>query len=780
MLRNSENNDYMIFFNEEHNFNYQEASIFLEEGTNNEKFDYHPKDIKSLPAYFLVHSKWFNYTDVFASMIVFLLGFIQDCEETELNDVCYGIPNYVFGLIEVFCLTVISIQYFMKISWFGWRSLLREKRTMLKGVTLIGMMIEVFVDILTPNTRIYKVGRVFRVLLILDTNYFGEVRRKLREILRSLPQILDIIGLLLFIILIYSLLGFYLFGPTNGNEGSPDFQNFILSFVNMFVLLTTSNFPDIMMPLYKENCLSFLFFFSYLIINTYLMMNIVLAVVYDTFTTAECKKFKKLFLHKREACQHAFKLLVSRDNMNFITFPDFCGLMTFLSPSDCSPISNLIRFKKLNQSKTGHLSLKEFYNIYDVLQYRWQEKSQKLNSERSCFGYQSTINKIVKSSWFNNVIFIILILNTIFHVLEALFQLRSSDLEDCFEILSITFILLYLIEMILKLIGLGVIDYCRDLWNVFDGLITILGLISVPLELIYNTQFLLAVRPMRIFRPVASMQRFREIFETFVMIFDRLKRSLIIFFLIYYIFGVIGVELFQGYNLENCCHNTSVESAFSTEGGYYLNNFSDLPRAYVTLFELMVVNNWNIIMEGFAIVVGDWSRIFFMIYYLFTMVVLTIIVSLILESLLLMINSKKKLSSNNKEFETLINLQKEELEHLLRNTPAERNSRYWYSPIINDDYQDIIQFEGKKTSNKEDLFGLLHPEKIKEWTEEAERIDNRRVSVIQQQSHQLINIFGSTSDVRMTLNRQLLSSRSSTNRHRYTAPSNLTRSFSLV
>ena len=81
---------------------------------------------------------------------------------------------------------------------------------------MIVMMVEVSIDIMTPNSlRIFRIGRIFRVLVVLDTKYCGGVRRMSREILRSLPQILDIIGLLLFIILIYSLLGFYLFGATD-------------------------------------------------------------------------------------------------------------------------------------------------------------------------------------------------------------------------------------------------------------------------------------------------------------------------------------------------------------------------------------------------------------------------------------------------------------------------------------------------------------------------------------------------------------------------------------
>eukprot|EP00501_MAST-03F_sp_TOSAG23-6_P000298 GSMAST32.ASY1.ANO1.305.1 assembled CDS len=45
---------------------------------------------------------------------------------------------------------------------------------------------------------------------------------------------------------------------------------------------------------------------------------------------------------------------------------------------------------------------------------------------------------------------------------------------------------------------------------------------------------------------------------------------------------------------------------------YYPNNFNDFASGLVTLFELLVVNNWFIIMDGFAAATGsDWSRWFF-------------------------------------------------------------------------------------------------------------------------------------------------------------------------
>ena len=59
------------------------------------------------------------------------------------------------------------------------------------------------------------------------------------------------------------------------------------------VLLTTANYPDVMMPSYNKDSLSVVFFFTYLMICLYFLMNLLLAVVYEAFTAEEAKKFKK-------------------------------------------------------------------------------------------------------------------------------------------------------------------------------------------------------------------------------------------------------------------------------------------------------------------------------------------------------------------------------------------------------------------------------------------------------------------------------------------------------
>lgn len=84
-------------------------------------------------------------------------------------------------------------------------------------------------------------------------------------------------------------------------------------------------------------------------------------------------------------------------------------------------------------------------------------------------------------------------------------------------------------------------------------------------------------------------------------------------------------------------------------GYYYLNTFQDLLTSGVTLFELTVVNNWFIIMNAYAIVAHQSSRIYFMLFYLFTMVVLTIVVASVLEAFRFRIQYKRQTSKREGE-----------------------------------------------------------------------------------------------------------------------------------
>lgn len=53
----------------------------------------------------------------------------------------------------------------------------------------------------------------------------------------------------------------------------------------MFVLLTTSNYPDIMLPSYKVSGYMCFFFILFLVVGLFILMNLLLAIFYSDYQT---------------------------------------------------------------------------------------------------------------------------------------------------------------------------------------------------------------------------------------------------------------------------------------------------------------------------------------------------------------------------------------------------------------------------------------------------------------------------------------------------------------
>lgn len=103
-------------------------------------------------------------------------------------------------------------------------------------MTLAIMLVEA-VTVLVRQSSHFRATRALRPIFLVDTRHCGGVRRFIRQILQSMPPILDMLGLLLFFICIFALLGFFLF---SGDPRDQYFTTLMDSFVSMFVLLTTA------------------------------------------------------------------------------------------------------------------------------------------------------------------------------------------------------------------------------------------------------------------------------------------------------------------------------------------------------------------------------------------------------------------------------------------------------------------------------------------------------------------------------------------------------------
>jgi len=706
---------------------FKEAAIYLEEGAD---FDppHPPWDRSVLTVLLLLHRKWLYAMDLLASVCLLLLGFTEAPCHPSLEA-----PLAVHIGVEIGCLMVSLVVVLLKIRT-RWSTVWGARRDLSKCFLIGIFMVEAVVIVLRGKPH-WRLSRSLRPVILIENHYMTGIRRFLRQLIESLPPILDIMGLMMFMITIYSVLGFYLLGPTQHSSGSPYFQSFTDSLVNLFVLLTTANFPDIMMPSYNENMAYTLFFISYLSINLYFLMNLMLTVVYKTFADVEEKKFSALIDGKADAASKAFDLLKNEESEQ-MEVSSFRGLMREYQPLK-GDIDTLLMWKFLTRRSDNpdKISRKEFGQVYQAISYRWSVVDGK-EEEITCW-YKGPskvmvtlvtfLSWLVNTKGFEFTVYSLVGLNTALLVIQAaLIQTTDQDHIVYNPHVGMGFMLLYGAEVLLKLFGMGLRGYLSCPWNIFDFLVTTTSFISMVMifsfDLEEHMSTIVVLRLVRVLRLFRMKKRFRDVFGTAVILLPHLVSTVIVLLLLYYFFAIIGLELFSSYNLLNCCKGTAIEPFYFhhpdpqsvLHGFYYMNNFHSLPEAGITLFELTVVNNWSIIMEAYVMVTGtNWTRLFFIIFYLFTIVVLTLVVAAILEAFLFRIQYKKKLKKEDEtgQLSISVTLSSEEVSRLPQTLVSRMMSKAKYSlPKLEPGTDTKILFRGDKRRSREEMQHLLQPE----------------------------------------------------------------------
>ncbi|XP_006640532.1 two pore channel protein 1 isoform X1 [Lepisosteus oculatus] len=718
--------------------NYQEAAIYLQEGENNDKFFTHPRNTRALAAYLFAHNHLFYMMELVTGLLLMVLSL---CEAPAVPSLRLDV--YVHATLELLALLMVAFELCMKLRWLGFQTFIRHKRTMVKTTVLLLQFVEAIV-VLVRQTSHMRVTRALRPIFLVDCRYCGAVRRNLRQIFQSLPPFIDILLLLLFFMVIFSILGFYLFSQ---NTSDPYFNTLENSIVSLFVLLTTANFPDVMMPAYSRNRWSCIFFIVYLSIELYFIMNLLLAVVFDTFNGVEKMKFKSLLLHKRSAIDHAFQLLVSRQRPNGVSFKQFDGLMRFYRPR-MNARDRFLTFKALNRCGSPLLSLKDFYNFYEVIGLKWKARRSGEHwfddLPHTPFLIFKGINILVKSKAFQYAMYAVVAVNGIWILVDTFMLNSGFSLSKLVPWSYIFFLTIYGVEMLLKISGLGPLEYFSSGWNLFDFSVTVFAFLGL-LVLAFDMEpfyFIVVLRPLQLLRLFKIKQRYRNVLDTMFELFPRMASLGLTLIIFYYSFAIVGMEFFAGVVYPNCCVNSTVADSYRQvsitvgnrtvldEGYYYLNNFNNILSSFVTLFELTVVNNWYITMEGVTSQTTHWSRLYFMTFYIVTMVVMTIIVAFILDAFVFRMNYSRKNRApvDDPEGENGIVFEAEvtrvevlaTVELYKKTCPGASVQSSLQGVLLNMERSghEPLVFLGRRSRTKSDLSMTMYEEEIQEWYEE--------------------------------------------------------------
>ena len=254
------------------------------------------------------------------------------------------------------------------------------------------------------------------------------------------------------------------------------------------------------------------------------------------------------------------------------------------------------------------------------------------------------VRRGLRSMWAERLVDMVIVADAAVLLFEVqLLARRHADTADAAYLQALespgwkVFDTLYAGELGLKLWCFGTLPYRRTVRYAYAGATTVLSL-GADLSLAVAHDFgqpseqmqraVYCLRALRMLRLLASVERFNAIFRHFVRLLPAFSALFGALWALFYVYAQLGIVIFGG--------RIRTDMAGQPNVAYALNNFNDFGSALVTLFELLVVNNWNVIMCEAVAVSNDWARVYFISWFILAVMVMSnLIVAHILDGILI-------------------------------------------------------------------------------------------------------------------------------------------------
>ena len=183
---------------------------------------------------------------------------------------------FVVAIIDFTCLSYLTFYRFFKLKWRRMNKQDKARNYALVVILAISTIDHCIALDTHYNSQLGLLIRPFVVYI-----FFSSVRSNMWKIVQSFVDTGIIITTIFMFIGFFSLMGFFLF--RNEFEGIVSLGDFGDTYYQLLILLTTANFPDIMLPAYNTSYYYTIFFVIYLVLGLFLLLNILLANVFSMF-----------------------------------------------------------------------------------------------------------------------------------------------------------------------------------------------------------------------------------------------------------------------------------------------------------------------------------------------------------------------------------------------------------------------------------------------------------------------------------------------------------------
>nr|XP_031833461.1 muscle calcium channel subunit alpha-1 isoform X2 [Nomia melanderi] len=535
-----------------------------------------------------------------------------------------NLTNQYLEKIEYIFLVIFTVECVMKIIAYGFvahpGAYLRNGWNILDfSIVVIGMVSTVLAMLMKEGFDV-KALRAFRVLRPLRlVSGVPSLQVVLNSILRAMIPLLHIALLVLFVIIIYAIIGLELFsgkmhktcrhnvtdammeGPVpcgpggfqcvnvgpeyycskqfweGPNWGITNFDNFGLAMLTVFQCVTLEGWTDVLYSIEDAmgSSWQWIYFISMVILGAFFVMNLILGVLSGEFSKEREKAKARGDFHKLREKQQ-----IEDDLKGYL---DWITQAEDIEPETDEPKMQDGKSKQQNEMEsTDQLEGDEKGIQQDSV---WRRK--KRDFDRVNRRMRRACRKAVKSQVFYWLIIVLVFLNT--GVLATEHYNQPHWLDDFQEITNMFFIALFSMEMMLKMYSLGFQGYFVSLFNRFDCFVVI-G--SITEMILTNTQVmpplgvsvLRCVRLLRVFKVTKYWRSLSNLVASLLNSIQSIASLLLLLFLFIVIFALLGMQVFGG------------KFNFSEMQDKPRHNFDSFWQSLLTVFQILTGEDWNAVM----------------------------------------------------------------------------------------------------------------------------------------------------------------------------------------
>ncbi|XP_053922706.1 two pore channel protein 2 isoform X1 [Cuculus canorus] len=649
-----------------------QAIVFIEDAIQYRSIN-HRVDFNSLWLYRWYYSRIWQWILSLTITIILALAFIEKPSSlTVTSDVRYRLPawNPPCGLtesIELLCFLVFMVDVSVKSYLIGWEEFWKNKWLMAYILTLIVSVTDWIVSLSFFCAEDVRIRRILRPFFLLQNS--SMMKKTLKSINSTLPEMASVVLLLAVHLSLFTMFAMLLFARTKDGQQDKEwlsyFRNLPDSLTSLLVLLTTANNPDVMIPAYSKNRAYSIFFILFTVLGNLFLMNLLTAIIYNQFRGYLLKSVQSSLFRRRLGIRAAFEVLSSLKEAPANAQQSYVStgaLLQVLQKVEMDSRCKQAIMRSLKTCSCDQLSAAQFQKLFEELdkdaikqhppspeyQSHFMQKMQ-LAFGHPYFGYLGNVVALA------NIISICVVL-----VMDA--DKQPSERDDFFlGAINCFFILYYLLEMLLKILAMGLKRYLSYPSNRFDGLLTVIllaleiatfavygfphpgwrpefmGLLSLW-DMVRLVNMLIVFRFLRI---IPNMKFMSLVVTTLLDLVKNLRAFAGILVVVFYAFAITGIMLFKGAVVplgNTSAVNTTYDNGTLLCGTYeqleyWPNNFDDFAAAVVTLWDVMVVNNWQVFLEAFSRYSSPWAKIYFVAWWLISSVIwVNLFVALLLEN----------------------------------------------------------------------------------------------------------------------------------------------------